>query len=175
LLVWGVPGRSHATVVRAVALRDLVGMSRHVVIGDALEAYGVWETVARRRRIVTYTRLRVTEQVHGSAAPEREVQVRTLGGRVGEIGQIVHGEAVIPVGLPSLLFLRQREDGALGVAAMAQGHFPLDRDASTGALRLTRSPRLGEMLGADGSAAVRQLVGRSLEEAKRLVKEAARR
>jgi hypothetical protein len=56
---------------------------------------------------------------------------------------------------------------------MAQGHYPLVDSA--GSLRLGRSPRLGELTGDEAASAVRRLVGRTVPEATRLVREAIRR
>jgi hypothetical protein len=63
---------------------------------------------------------------------DREVMVRTRGGAVGKIGQIVEGEALLPVGSASLLFLRLAVDpvskaplGYFTVVARAQGQFPI--------------------------------------------------
>jgi hypothetical protein len=54
-----------------------------------------------------------------------EQWVRTLGGVVGKVGQIVDGEAVFSPGHASLLFLRPGPVGALDVTARGQGQFPL--------------------------------------------------
>ena len=50
-----------------------------------------------------------------------ETWVRTLGGRVGDIGQKVEGEAVLPQGKRMVLFLLARPDGRSVVAGMSQG------------------------------------------------------
>lgn len=172
-LVTTLVGQSEATVMRPVTLPELVRASHHVVTASALEGYSVWETVAGRKRIVTYTRLGVDENV-ALEATERELLVRTLGGNVGDIGQVVHGEAVLIVGQRSLAFLRRRDDGSLGVTAMSQGHYPMLPDAK-GLVRLSASPRLAELFGANTTSAVTRLIGRTPAEAKRLVLEAARR
>src|SRR5690606_13537166 len=94
-----------------------------VLLGEAVESYSQWETVGQRRRIVTFTRVLVAEGVLGN--PELEVLVQTLGGRVGKIGQIVHGEAVLKLRERSLLFLQDSSEGITRVTAMAQGHYRL--------------------------------------------------
>jgi hypothetical protein len=164
---------AYASVVRPLSLAELVQASQHVLVVTALQGHSVWEKVAGRKRIVTYTRLAVEETV-ALAQPDSEVMVRTLGGNVGDIGQIVHGEAALVVGQRALAFLRRRDDASLGITAMSQGHYPTLPDAK-GALRLTASPRLAELFGPKGSAAVTRLVGRTLAEARQLVVEAARR
>jgi hypothetical protein len=167
-----IPGAADAGVARPVALRDLVRESRWVIVGTSLEAIGRWEEVGKSRRIVTYHRIRI-ERALGSKAPsETEVWVRTLGGRVGDVGQIVHGEAVLARGEGAVLFLAPGKDGILGVTAMSQGHFPLLADAR-GVQRLAVSPRLSHLVGS-GASAVRRLVGRSVVEADDLVRRAER-
>lgn len=166
------PDRADASVFRALSLPELVAGSRSVTVAKALEAYSLWENVAGRRRIVTYTRIGVQELVSGKDE-QSELLVRTLGGQVGDLGQIVHGEAVLTVQEPSVVFVRERRDGTLGIMGLAQGHFPLAADAA-GIQRLQRSPRLGELLSAK-DAAVTRLAGRTLGDAKQLVREAARR
>ena len=80
---------SHAAeggVARAIDLSELVRASQIVVVGTAVESHAQWETLGKQRRIVTYTRVRVDQQVAGAPA-SGDVWVRTLGGRVGNIGQ----------------------------------------------------------------------------------------
>lgn len=165
LLVTLLPSGAGASLARAVSLAQLVGASEQIVVGTPLEAHARWETLAGHKRIVTYTRVRVDAAIDGGG--ESEVLVRTLGGHVGDIGQVVSGEAVLSIGKTALMFLGRAPDGVLGVTAMAQGHFPLRRDSS-GTLRLTPSPRLATLVGTKHSA-VRQLVGRSVPEAEQLI------
>jgi hypothetical protein len=163
------PRRAGASVARALSLAELVRQSESVALATALQAESRWETVGRARRIVTYTRLRVDEPFHG-AARDSEVLVRTLGGRVGDVGQIVHGEAMLVVGEQAVLFLGLAPDGAVAVAGMSQGHYPVRRDQK-GTARLAPSPRLFELVG--GDSAVERLSGRTPNEARDLVRKAA--
>jgi hypothetical protein len=78
-------------------------------------------------RIVTTTRLGVERVLGGTNVPA-EIEVRTLGGRVGDIGQIVDGEAQFTQGTPSIVFLVPRaSDGALFVSGRAQGQLVVVR------------------------------------------------
>ena len=165
---WG--PSAEAGVARPVALRELVKLSQYAIVGTPVDARSTWEEVDGGRRIVTYTKLRVESSLGAAAAP-REVTVRTLGGRVGKIGQVVHGEATLPIGETAVVFLSSR-NGALRVAALAQGHYPLRADTS-GARRLRVSPQLSQLVGG-GPSAVRDLVGRSVQEATELVRRAER-
>lgn len=170
-LVLSAASAAWATVARSVALAELVQKSQLVATATPLEAHSRWEDFGGQRRIVTYTRVRVDSRVAGTDLGS-EVLVRTLGGEVGNIGQVVDGEAVLEIGQPSLLFFAPGYDGVLGVTAMAQGQFPIRAD-DHGALRLTPSPRLPALVG-NAVSAQQALVGRTVPEARALVEKAAR-
>ena len=162
------PGAAQASLARAVSLAELVKASSHVLHGLPLEASSHWETLGEQRRIVTYTRVRADETVAGDSPPSAEVMVRTLGGQVGDIGQVVHGEALLRIHEACLLFLHTNTDPSERVVAMAQGHYPILTD-SAGVRRLGSSPNLPHLLG-NAQSAVHALVGLSLERATGLVR-----
>src|SRR3954454_13607583 len=87
--------RANASISRALALGELLARSRHVILGEPLDNYSLWEQVGRRKHIVTYTRVRALELFAGDSPEQDELLVRTLGGRVGDLGELVHGEAII--------------------------------------------------------------------------------
>lgn len=139
-----------------------------MLVAEALDAESAWEQVGKRRHIVTRTRVAVRD-VLGGAAPEREeLMVRTLGGQVGDLGELVHGEAALGLGARGVLFVMLTR-GELMVTAMAQGHYPLARD-KLGAERLRRSPAARELVGESG-AAVERLPGLSLASARSLLQQ----
>jgi hypothetical protein len=107
-----------ASVSTAVLFEDLVRDADAVATVTPLERFATWED----GRIVTYTRVRVDRAVAGSVPPDP--WIRTMGGVVGRIGQIVEGEASFAAGQPTLVFLRQRPD-SLEVVARGQGQFAL--------------------------------------------------
>lgn len=148
LAAW-LPEEAHATLARALTLGELVKDSRFSLVGTPLEAHSRWESGAGRRRIVTYTRVRVDETYGGS--PDTEVLVRTLGGRVGKVGQIVHGEAVLTLQQPTVLFLHETQAGPLRVTAMSQGEYPIVERRQV--RRLSLSKRLPELVGKKGATA----------------------
>jgi len=158
---------AQASLSRAVRVEELLSRSRHVVLGEPLDAYSVWEQIGRRKHIVTYTRVRAHELLAGAQPDQDELLVRTLGGRVGELGELVHGEAILTLGDRAVLFVMPTQS-VLGVTAMAQGHYPLSRDVG-GTERLRRSPETTELLGEDGSA-VKRLAGLQLHEARALLR-----
>ena len=162
-------GPAFGTVARAVAMSALVKQSKSVVVATPLSAYSEWAEIGDTRRIVTITRVRVDEHVARSKTSSSEVMVRTLGGRVGKIGQLVHGEAELRSSTPCMLFIHDAEGGLSTVTAMAQGHYPLLFDA--GKKLLQKSPGLAKLV-MTPDAAIEQLAGQALENAARIVREA---
>jgi hypothetical protein len=162
-----VGSQAQASLTRAVRLEELTARSQHVLVGEALDADSVWERIGQRRHIVTYTRVRALELFAGADPGQDELLLRTLGGRVGELGELVHGEAVLPLGQRGVLFVMPAQ-GALAITAMAQGHYPLARD-QVGLERLRRSPQAAELINEAG-AAVKRLPGLELAAARALFK-----
>ncbi len=117
---------AEASVSTAVLFEELVQEASAVAIVTPTEQRALWEG----DRIVTYTRLRVDRLVAGRLPDE--VWVRTLGGTVGGLAQIVEGQATFAFDRPSLVFLRPHLDpttrapaGSFVVAERAQGQFPI--------------------------------------------------
>ena len=160
---------AQASLARAVKVEELVARSRHVLLGEPLDAESVWEQAGQRKHIVTYTRVRALELFAGADPAQDELMVRTLGGRVGDVGELVHGEAILTLGTRSVVFMMPTRS-ALGVTAMAQGHYPLKRD-KLGVERLLRSPQAAEVVGANGSA-LERLTGLDVSGARSVLQRA---
>lgn len=167
LLGLATPRTARATLARALPLAELLHLSRHTVVGTPLGGFSAWEEVGGRRRIVTYTTVRVDACIDGRPPLEGEFTVRTLGGTVGEIGQVVAGEARLDRGRPAALFVEDLSRDLFAVTAMAQGHFPLQPDPG-GVTRLRRGASLAGLVGGK-DAAVRRLDGLTVLEAERLI------
>jgi hypothetical protein len=161
---------ARASVSVAVTFEDLVRKSTGVAHVTAVEQQAQWE----EGRIVTYTHVRVDARLAGELP--QEVWVRTLGGEVGTIGQVVEGEPSFVVGQASLVFLRGRA-GGFEVTARAQGQFPIEGGDGK-APHLIASKDLGVIVppsvkpsGGNTTGASRLardvLAGRALEEASR--------
>jgi hypothetical protein len=163
--------RAEAGVAVLVSLEELVTTSTSIVVGTAADRRSVWEDLPSGRRIVTYTRLTVEETIKG--ADKSELWVRTLGGVVGDLGQAVSGEASFRAGSRSLVFALE-VNGVAVVNAMAQGHYPVVRDA-TGVDRLASSPDAGMLVPRRGPtiSAHERLVGAPLEDAITAIQKAA--
>lgn len=133
---------AQASVMIAVPFEALVKDADAVAVVVPEEAKSVWED----GRIYTYTKVRVDQGVAGDTAGQ-ELWIRTMGGVVGKIGQLVDGEPVFTVNKPALLFLRKfKAGGTWEVSARAQGQFPVVLDEAKKTKRLVRSANVGMLL-----------------------------
>jgi hypothetical protein len=136
------PTDAEASVMIAVPFDALVKDADAVAVVLPLESKSVWED----GRITTYTRVKVDKGVAGETGAS-EVWIRTLGGVVGKIGQLVDGEPVLAPSKPSLLFLRRFKAGDnWEVSARAQGQYPVLVDEVTKAKKVIRSMNMGVLL-----------------------------
>jgi hypothetical protein len=133
-----VPRDAVASVSIAVPLEDLVRGSDAVATVTPVEQRATWED----GRIFTYTRVRVDRAIAGDVP--QGLWIRTMGGVVGRVGQIVEGEPSFATGQTSLVFLRQKPD-ALEVVGRAQGQFALV-SGDDGAPRLVAASNVGMVL-----------------------------
>jgi hypothetical protein len=161
------PALGAASVARALSLRELCRMSERVVIGTAVHAQSSWVVSHGRRRIVTDVIVRVDSMLAGPDA-DRELIFRTLGGRIGDDGEIVHGEAMLLIGKTAVLFATAADGGVRRVAGMSQGHYPLR--VVNGERVLAPSPRSFTLVGKDSARA--RLVGKRLADAAGVIRSA---
>jgi hypothetical protein len=160
-------GTAEASVARSVSLKELVQHSRSVVVATPLGASSNWERLAGSRRIVTYTRVRVDQLVRGADPGTSELVVRTLGGSVGKIGQLVEGQAELRAGQSSLLFTLELERDIYGVTALAQGEYRVVAESSG---RILRPSRLLPKLVGGNDSALQRLTGKPLADALGIVR-----
>jgi hypothetical protein len=136
-------GDVHASVSIAVTWDGLLRESTAAAVVTPIESTSVWEN----GRIYSYARVHVDRGVAGELATGSEAWVRTMGGVVGRIGQLVDGEAVLALAQPSLLFLHSGPIGALEVTARGQGQFPVVVAADGHAPgRIVRSNAVGALV-----------------------------
>ncbi len=161
------PSDADASVSVALSLDDVAKTSTLAARVVPRAQTSAWED----GRIVTTTRVAVERVLGGRGVPS-EIDVKTLGGRVGNIGQIVEGEASFAIGTSSIVLLVPRaSDGALFVNGRAQGQLVIQRAkdnreivrvASTGALVDRRRARTEELVtafdGRDAEDASREIV-----------------
>src|SRR5664280_762554 len=165
LSCWVCPAWS--STFRPMPLSTLVDRSLLVVVATPVSSKSHWATIGSTARLVTDITLEVAWTMRGSDSTGHDIVVRTLGGTVGDLAQIVYGEARLAMGQTCLLFLVRGREGALHVLGMAQGHFPLEPD-SDGDWRVRPSPGLDGVLKPELSAA-RALSGRRLSEVPKLL------
>ena len=135
-----VPGDAQASVSIAVGFDALVKDADSVGVALPVESKAVWED----GRIYTYTRVKIDQGVAGELGTGAEGWVRTMGGVVGKIGQMVDGEPVLTTGKPSLLFLRKlKAGGTWEVSARAQGQYPIQVDDTLKTRTVIRSAAVG--------------------------------
>jgi hypothetical protein len=117
----GVEREARASISIAVLFDELVRDSSAAAIMTPYEQKAVWED----GRIITYSHVHADRTVAGSI--ESDPWIRTMGGTVGRIGQVVDGEASLTVGKQGLLFLQpdKSASGVYAVTARAQGQFPI--------------------------------------------------
>ena len=156
-----------ASTARALTLSELVKRSSSVLVLTPVARRSSWQTIGGSRRIVTDVRARVEDLVSGADPSATEVVVRTLGGQVGSLGQIVEGEAELTLAESSLTFLSQSQPDLYGVTGMGQGHYPIVAEARGRILRTNR--QLPALVGR-GTSAVETLRNRLLGEAMGLVR-----
>jgi hypothetical protein len=167
LATLSLPRSGRATTARAVSLGDLAMRSTRIARVLPLEGSARFEDVGNMRHIVTYTRLRIDDPIYGDTG-ETEILVRTLGGHVGDLGEIVHGEAQLVPNEASVIFLQTNAEGIEQVTEMAQGHYPLVSDTQ-GTLRLHASRNMPHLIGNPQGAAL-QLSGLELTQARELIR-----
>jgi hypothetical protein len=135
------PSNAAASVSVAVTWDGLIRESTAAAVVTANEGVSVWEA----GRIYTYTHVRVERSVAG-ALPANDAWVRTMGGVVGKIGQLVDGEAVLSPGQSSLLFLKAGPVGAFDVTARGQGQFPVTSEDPGHPGRVAKNRAVGMLL-----------------------------
>jgi hypothetical protein len=162
-----------ATTAYGLTTEELVRKSDRVAVGRAVERMTSWTQLGGSRRIVTLHRVVESDRLE-SDAPPGESWVLTLGGRIGDLGQKVSGEAEIQDDGDFVLFLSQ-ERLAQGVpphrrvVGMAQGAYGLFHDQGRKRLRPGRDlPHLTPRHG--GALAVDELRDLDLESCKRTVR-----
>ena len=167
------PRPAAATLVIGLTLHQLVERSAHIVVVRALDSTSSHTTLGGRRCIVTDTRVQVQDVLAKTSPSEQVLTVRTLGGRVGGMGELVLGQAIFSPATPDVAFLKRGADGAHWFVGMAQGHYPLRVDSER-ELTLQHSTSLPEIRNFQTSA-VRELSGMRLTAARRLLQQAGRR
>jgi hypothetical protein len=133
---------AHASVSIAVTWDGLLHESTAAAFVTSFEARPVWEN----GRIYTYTHVRLDRVVAGDLASGGDAWIRTLGGIVGKVGQIVEGEASFAPGERSLLFVHPGPVGAFVVTARGQGQFAVASDDPKVGDHIVKNGNVGMLL-----------------------------
>jgi hypothetical protein len=138
-----VPSDASASVSIAVPFDALVKDADQVAVITAAESKSVWED----GRIFTYTKVKIDQGVAGDLGAGADGWVRTMGGVVGKIGQMVDGEPVFTTGKTSLVFMRKfKGNEVFEVSARAQGQYPVLVDEKSKTRKVMRSSNVGMLL-----------------------------
>jgi hypothetical protein len=151
-----------ASTFRPIPLATMVDQSSLVIVGTPISRDTHWAMTGTTARVVTDVTVEVAWTLRGNDSTGQDIVIRTLGGTVGDLGQIVYGEARLVLGQSCLLFLMVGRDGAYHVFGMAQGQYPLQSD-DEGNWRINASPGLEGVLTPQLSV-VGTLTGRRLME-----------
>jgi hypothetical protein len=125
LLLLGLPAA--ATTMLRLDVPELAQSSDTVVHGTVRRVESRWS--GDRRRIITDVEIQVTESLKGQ--PGSTVLVIQPGGKMGDIGQIVHGTASFTPGEEVVVFLERRGASAFQLSGMAQGKYQVRRAADS--------------------------------------------
>ncbi len=151
---------AHATSVRPLSIDDLARDATLVVVGHSDVGESHWQG----GRIVTRTRVQVLETWVGGTTPGDVIEVTTLGGVVGEIGQMVSGAAPLYAGERLVLFLRAAGERLVPIE-LGQGVFYVARGAD-GVDRVARHKD------ADAASATARMLPSTLDELRQRTLEA---
>jgi hypothetical protein len=120
-------GPAAATTMLRINLPELSQKAGTIVHGTVRRMESRWS--GDRRRIITDVEIQVTETLKGQAGST--VLLIQPGGKVGDIGQMVHGLATFTPGEEVVVFLDRQGANAFRVTAMAQGKYQVRRSADS--------------------------------------------
>jgi hypothetical protein len=115
---------SQATTVLLLTRQQLVQQSDLVVRATPGQPESRWNK--ERTLITTSTRLQVRSFLKGSGP--KELVLEQLGGKVGEDALVLPGDAQLTPGEDVVLFLRNGEQGAVNLTALAQAAYHVHGD-----------------------------------------------
>ncbi len=138
-----------SSVSIALTVDDVARDASLIIRATPVQEASEWES----GRIVTTTVLRVDRVIAGPAPAPGEVRVRSLGGTVGDVAQLVEGEPQLSPKLAasSILFLKQvggsddSEAARFVVSGRAQGQLMVAR-APRSSQEVVRLVRMGTLL-----------------------------
>ncbi len=114
---------AHATVIARESIEQMTQASEVVIRGRVLRTEAQWDEA--HRSIWTYAEVKVEEALKGTAP--MIILVRSPGGEVGDIGQLVAGAPRFEVGEDVVLFLFRPPDDSrsFGIHTLSAGKVAL--------------------------------------------------
>jgi hypothetical protein len=144
VLLLGLP--AGATSMLKVDVAELSRQADAIVHGTVRRVESRWS--GDGRRILTDIEVEVVQALKGQPGPR--VLITQPGGKVGNIGQVVSGQASFAPGEEVVLFLERRGPQAFRVSAMAQGKYRVQRSPDGKTVLAVPEP-LGDALLVDAS------------------------
>lgn len=114
---------------RELTLEEKTKGAELIVEGKVTALRSEWN--AERTRIYTHVTIAVDQYLKGEKT-EQSVVVTHMGGEVGDVGEIYSGAARFEEDEEVLVFLKEDQQGRLGVTGASQGKYTITRDQSTG-------------------------------------------
>lgn len=160
-----VPLSAYPSVMVNLTRDELVKGSDSIIVGEVVDEYSEWDPSGKF--IVTYVRVRLTEDVKGSEAGSSDVIIKKMGGRVGNREMVVHGGPRFVVGEKALLFLQKKSLGYRSVMGFSMGKYRIVRDAVSG-VEMAENPDDPELEFLDLGPKVKRIEGKEPRGAKRV-------
>ena len=123
------PAQASASSARQASLTELVELSTDIVVGQVETRESFWD----KQRIYTKHLVSVQETWFGKQS-EKTIEVLTLGGVVGNLGQSVDGSPKLEQGQQVLLFMARDAKAGLHPIGLSQGVFYLGAQTPKGQL-----------------------------------------
>jgi hypothetical protein len=155
-----VAGQAKASMLEQMDTAALTKQSRWIHIGEVTSSWSSPD--ASNKMIYTYVKLRVDQTLKGQ--PVQEVLIRVPGGRLKDLGMVVHGMAHFTRGERTLVFLGQDRDGAPSVVGMAQGKYRIFKSSLSGEdMAMFQAPSNLEIMRRTPNGPMRQVVATEVE------------
>lgn len=119
---------SEATVVRKLGEYELTTQAQAIIIGKVTSITSEWNE--DQTKIFTYVTIVPQDFIKGNDTSS-EITVKKIGGKVGNIGMLVHGTSVYEEDEEVLLFLGEKLNGSRTVIGLSQGKFSIKSDPTS--------------------------------------------
>ena len=133
--------RARATTMISMSMEQLTQASSDIVQGRVVNQVSEWN--ATHTQIVTITTFEVSQTFKGNAGST--VQIRQLGGTVGNLTVSVPGDVKLLPDGEYVLFLEPAGDSNYHVVGMTQGSYPVYQDATSHQERVVLPSNLAQI------------------------------